>query len=147
MYIIASKKLVEIDIEDFEDVSGIEWKIDAHGYAYFDPRGSCKRVLMHRLISRAPADMVVDHVNGEPADNRRSNLRICTHAQNMRNRKTSKANKTGFKGVYAVRGRWASQIQFEGKGIHLGTFRSPEEAHLAYCEAAKRYHGEFARFS
>lgn len=88
----------------------------------------------------------VDHINGDPLDNRRINLRICTHTENMQNQRLPKNNTSGFKGVSAWKGRWMAQIMARGKHRVLGMFSTPEEAHVAYCEAAKALHGEFANF-
>jgi hypothetical protein len=104
---------------------------------------------VHRIISGCPPGMVVDHVNGNGLDNRRFNLRVCTHTQNMQNRKIHRNNQSGFKGVYfdpQVQGLpWRAQITANGKKHYLGRFSSPISAHQAYLKAAERFHGEFAR--
>lgn len=89
-----------------------------------------------------------DHINGNTLDNRRSNLRVVTRTQNNQNVTIRKHNKSGYKGVSLEKktGRWVAVIQANNKRIHLGTFDTPEEAYAAYCEAAKKYHGKFARF-
>lgn len=82
-------------------------------------------------------------------DNRRSNLRIATQAQNLWNCVTKKHSGTGLKGAYPRRGggkNFWSHITINGKVIYLGQFETAQEAHAAYCEAAKKYHGKFARF-
>lgn len=88
----------------------------------------------------------VDHINGNRLDNRRCNLRLATHEQNMHNARRRKDNSSGFKGVsWKVRDRkWYAAIEISGKRIHLGVFDTAEEAHVAYCGAADRLHGEFA---
>jgi HNH endonuclease len=91
--------------------------------------------------------LVADHINGNPLDNRRINLRVCPHAKNMLNRRMHKNNTSGFKGVTQVGpNRWAANIALEGHFYYLGVFDSPEKAHQAYCEAAAWLHGEFANF-
>ncbi|MBS6034003.1 MAG: HNH endonuclease [Pantoea sp.] len=89
----------------------------------------------------------IDHINGDPSDNRIQNLRPSTHQQNMCNRKVRKDNSSGFPGVCAHRstGKWQASIRVNGKRIHLGTYKTPEEAHQKYIEAAKLHHGEFVR--
>ena len=90
---------------------------------------------------------VADHRNGNGLDNRWVNLRVCTGPQNVCNRKISKNNTSGFKGVSETKGgRFMAAIAFQQKTYYLGTFDTPEEAHQAYCEAAIRLHGEFANF-
>lgn len=89
----------------------------------------------------------VDHINRDKADNRIENLRLATRSQNNANSCRPRTNTSGFKGVSwsnAV-GRWKAEIRARGKRYHLGYFDTPEEAHTAYCAAAKELHGEFAR--
>lgn len=107
-------------------------------------RGPRSTITMHRLILKAPVGIFVDHINGDSLDNRRQNLRFCTHAQNMRNRKPC-AGKDLPKGVNQVNGRYRAQIAVDGKQFHVGYFATPEAAGRAYDAAALRLHGEFAR--
>lgn len=91
----------------------------------------------------------IDHINGCRTDNRLSNLRLATHAENCQNHQRRPINTTGFKGVvryFDGRGGFRAQIKKDGKGMHLGVFDTAEEAHAAYCEAASRLFGKFARF-
>jgi len=89
----------------------------------------------------------VDHINGNTLDNRKINLRVCSHRENTANRCLGRNNTTGFKGVTQVGpDRWAASIGSEGRVYYLGAFDSPEKAHVAYCEAAAWLHGEFANF-
>ena len=90
----------------------------------------------------------LDHVLGDEADNRIERLREALRVQNNANSKRSKNNRSGFKGVTLAprcNDRWRARIAKGGQQISLGTFGSPEEAHIAYCEAALRLFGEFAR--
>ena len=88
----------------------------------------------------------IDHADGNPSNNAIANLREASHAQNQRNRGLQKNNSTGFKGVSrrADCNRWTARIRVNRKDICLGFFASPEEAHAAYCAAAKKFHEEFA---
>jgi hypothetical protein len=103
-------------------------------------------IQMHRLIMQPPRHLVVDHINGNGLDNRRANLRVCTQAENLRNRHTT-SNRSGFKGVTAVMGGFKAEIRTQVKRIYLGYFKTAEEAAHAYNEAAQTYHGEFARLN
>lgn len=105
-------------------------------------------ISIHRLITNCPDGMVIDHIDGNPANNCRNNLRICTTKQNTRNQSRRRDNTSGYKGVHWVpqNRKWRAMIKVEGIKIHLGLFPTPEEAHNAYCIAALKYHGEFARF-
>lgn len=89
----------------------------------------------------------VDHKNCVPYDNRILNLREATDSQNASNKHLYRNNTSGLKGAswHAPNGKWAGKIRINKKLIHLGYFESVEAAHAAYCEAAKKYHGEFAR--
>ena len=91
---------------------------------------------------------MVDHIDVDPTNNRWSNLRAATKAENMRNLPTPKHNTSGLKGATKVgRNRWVAQIQHNGKNNYLGTFATAEEAHEAYCRKAKELFGEYARFA
>ena len=106
-----------------------------------------RMVYVHRTIMGEPDGLQVDHRDGGGLNNRRGNLRVATSSQNMRNRRISSSNTSGFKGVYLSKtiGKWCAQITISHKQKHLGTFTSPEEAHAAYCRASEQYHGEFGR--
>jgi hypothetical protein len=105
-----------------------------------------KHKFLHRLIMGAPKGVEVDHINGEGRDNRRSNLRLCTHAENGRN-SVSRTGKSQYKGVYfdSRRGRWIARIRKDRKYHWLGSFHNEEDAARAYNLAAPKLHGEFAR--
>ena len=125
------------------------WRITNNGYVSrsFCTNGIVKKRLMHRLIMN-PKDLCpIDHINGNPLDNRRSNLRICVSAQNIQNKKSQKNNTSGCKGVYWHKGmkRWAAEIVARRVKYRLGFYHNIKDAALAYDLAANRYHGEFAR--
>lgn len=98
-----------------------------------------------RVIAAAPNGIVVDHINRDPLDNRRPNLRLCTIAENSRNRRRP-AGALGVKGVTRHRKKFRAQIKVDRKTIVLGSFETVAAAHEAYCAAAVRLHGEFASF-
>ena len=119
------------------------------GHLFFRIRGA--KLYVHRVAwlltfgEWPPA--VIDHINGDPSDNRIVNLRAATHRENIRNQAKRLDNTSGFKGVhlFARTGRWQAYITTNGKRKHLGYFSDPESAHAAYVAAAERLHGEFAR--
>lgn len=106
-------------------------------------------IYLHRLIMNPPNDMYVDHINGNPSDNRVSNLRVCTKHQNNINVTKRAGTSSVYKGVIYKhdRGKWQSRITFGGKTIYLGCYLSEEEAALAYNEKAKELFGEFAKLN
>lgn len=92
-----------------------------------------------------PADQI-DHIDGDPLNNRWGNLRLATNSENHCN-KLSPLNTSGYKGV-RFEGRWnlwRAEIKRFGKVHWLGYFGSAEAAFAAYCAAAEIHHGEFAR--
>ena len=88
-----------------------------------------------------------DHINGNPLDNRRSNLRWCTPAQNRENSSKWNRNTNGYKGIYYEedRGVWRAEIRKAGRKVFLGRFHTKREAAIAYDHAALGYFGEYAR--
>ena len=113
--------------------------VDKRGYARVG------RELLHRIIMWAEVGQFVDHINGNPSDCRRENLRFVTHQQNMMNRKVHAHSRTGVKGVAIHRGGYRARIRVDGKQRSLGTYSTIEEAANAYKVAALKHFGEFAR--
>jgi hypothetical protein len=90
--------------------------------------------------------VMIDHRDGNPSNNRWSNLRRATVSQNNANRRLHRNNKCGFKGVVQNHiGRWVASIYKNGQRHHLGCFATAQEAHAAYVAAARKLFGEFAR--
>lgn len=145
-----------VDAEDFEYLNQWKWKLNkgrAMRNQHIGTRGNWrdgkridKAVLMHRVIMGEPKDMDVDHKNHNTLDDRKTNLRICTHAENTANSVMQKRNTSGYKGVYFDKRRvkWYSQIRFMGKSYTLGLFESPVEAAKEYDHVAKQLYGEYA---
>lgn len=108
---------------------------------------SRNRKYFHRVVANATKNIIVDHINNDPTDNRRFNLRLCTKGENNLNRKIPKNNKSGHKGVYFNKNeqKYRAYIQIKGKNIHLGYYKCPKEASEAYNRAAIKYHKEFSR--
>jgi hypothetical protein len=144
---LAKDKSSVIDSESWELVSLFPWwAINSSGrlYAISYQRPA---ILMHRLLLDCPDDLFVDHKNGDGLDNRMQNLRICTHAENMRNRKRCSNCSSRFKGVHwdSHEKKWRAKIGLDGRYVRLGRFNSETQAALAYDKAARQFHGEFAR--
>lgn len=142
-YIQAGKYQTLVDPEDFERLRLMKWRaIGSKGYKYAYTSVDGKNVALHRMLMSAEGTNV-DHINRDTLDNRRCNLRICDHAENMRNRKQPAHSKQPYKGVEACKGSWRARIRVDGQRYHLGTFETPEEAYAAYCKASPLFHGEF----
>lgn len=141
-------KVAIVDDEDFEWLSKFKWCFDC-GYAArrTTKKEGMKLVYMHRYMSNVPNDMEIDHINGDKLDNRRENLRICTHSENVLNQPIHKNSKTGKKGVFKHQGKFVAAIRINNKKIYIGIYSTVDEASKAYDEAAKKYHGEFARLN
>lgn len=119
------------------------------GYRFGTLLGRC--FLAHRVIwamyyGEWPKEEI-DHINCNKEDNRISNLRSASRLQNMRNVRVKSSNRCGFKGVtfHAETGKWRARINQSRTSISLGLFDTPEAAHSAYCLAAEKQNGEFAR--
>ncbi len=106
-----------------------------------------KALALHRVITGAPQNMLVDHINHNILDNRKCNLRVCTRSQNAMNMiKTKNIKSSKFKGVTKSKSkkRWRSYIKIKQKQINLGHFTTELEGAKAYNLAALKYFGEFA---
>lgn len=149
-YVLKSGAIIEIDPEDLFKVMKHNWRVDEKGYVVTNSsrkdNPKRNRIFLHRYLTDCPEGMVVDHEDGNPLNNKRKNLRICTHAQNSRNRKINKKGTSKFKGVSFNKRdkRWVSVIGFENKTISLGYFKEEKDAALAYNRKAVELFGEFA---
>jgi len=133
-----------VDDEDYKKASQYRWYLSAKGYAR-----SSKGVSLHRLIMDCPKDKFIDHINMDKLDNRKSNLRFATNAENHANRGLNKNNSSGYKGVIfdESRRKWRAFIHVGGRSIFLGRFKKKDDAATAYNKAAENYFGNFARFN
>jgi hypothetical protein len=144
------------EVLDYDPQTGIFTRAgkragSSNGCGYLRIRVDGQRYLAHRLAwlhvhGVWPSDQI-DHVNTDRADNRIANLRDASRSQNHANTPLSRANTSGFKGVYWAphTARWRAAIKVNGKKRHLGYFYSANDAALAYEAAANKMFGEFAR--
>jgi HNH endonuclease len=155
MQIIVDGYIVCLDDDCGELVKSHQWRIyesrSTPDHPYVWTTVDWKLMAMHRLIMGNPEGMHIDHRDGNPLNNRRDNLRICTRSQNKANSKLYRNNQSGFKGVSFVKARhrlpWLACVYHNRKRIDLGWFATPAEAHEAYKVGALRIFGEFARFA
>lgn len=144
-------KYALIDDEEYEKVKNFSWYAakmrNGRYYVQCSKNSSHKALKLHRVIMNCNNSKIkIDHINRNPLDNRKNNLRFCTNSQNGQNVNKSKRNTSGFKGVYfrSDRNKWRSYITVDKKIIYLGLFNSKKEASIAYNNATLKYHKEFS---
>ena len=142
-----TETIVDSDISDA--IRNAKWRLHTNGYVM--TRWNGKTGLLHRLLlglepGKASSRVCVDHINGNRLDNRRSNLRLCDHSQNVSNTPKRIDNTSGVKGVcwYAKRNKWTTYVTFRGKQYYLGYYENFDEAVAVVAAARLRLHGEFA---
>jgi len=144
-----------VDDEDYDMLIAMgKWCTNGNRgniYAVRNEKRNGKKIIigMHRIIMNEPNGLCIDHINGDALDNRKSNLRICSHAENIRNGKKGKNCSSSYKGVgwFKLRKKWRARIMIDYKDKHLGLFSNEIDAAKAYDEAARELHGEFARLN
>lgn len=134
-----------IDAEDAPLVSTRNWYALCERRTIYAASGHEKLRLHHVLLPR-DGDFIVDHIDGDGLNNRRSNLRSATPLQNSMNQRLRRDSKTGFRGVSKRKEKFVAGIGRTSR-LHLGQFSTADEAAAAYDEAARRIHGEFARLN
>lgn len=133
-----------VDASDYEEVSKYKWYASRHGRTvYATCVKSGKAVYMHRMIMKARKGALVDHTDGNGLNNRRCNLRKCTHQQNRAN-VGPRGGSSRFVGVYRQRDKWIAGIRYRGKTLYLGVFDDEVEAAKARDRKAYELHGEHA---
>lgn len=102
--------------------------------------------IMHN--GEIPEGMEIDHINGNPLDNRIENLRLASRSQNAFNTRIRKSNKSGVKGVNwnKANNNWRARITVNKKEIEIGSYETIEEAKVAIAAARIKYHGDYANF-
>lgn len=107
---------------------------------------------LHRMIflfhyGYLTSGLEIDHIDGNPSNNRIENLREVTKSQNAQNAKIRSDNTSGVKGVYwnKERQKWCARLRVNGKNKSLGNYKTLEEAEAVIREAREKYHGEYAR--
>lgn len=140
-------KVALIDDEDFEWANQWKWSLRSRGYV--NRTSGKKTIWLHREIMKTPQGFDTDHINGDKLDNRKLNLRICTHSQNLMNQKLNSKNTSGFRGIVwkPKRKKWQVQIKKNQKIYHGGYFKNKLEAVRVYNIKVKELFGEFARLN
>jgi hypothetical protein len=127
------------------DVAG---RIGKRGYKYLTFYQ--KKYYVHRIIwlmHYGTLPKILDHIDGNPLNNRIENLRECSDSENLCNAKIRSNNTSGIKGVcwFKPRQKWRARISLNKKEYHLGYFDTKEEAEIAVIDARPKIHQEFAR--
>lgn len=139
-----------VDEADYEFLSQFKWFATGESkcWVYAATNKGSRNRPMHRILMGEPIGFKVDHWDGDTLNNRRSNLRVCSNAENIRNMKI-RGGTSQFKGVYWNKDRkhWRAQIMLDYKKRNLGGFSTEEDAARAYDAAALRLFGEFARLN
>lgn len=146
--LLNSKLVAYVDDEDYEEISQYRWRLHSNGRHAITYQNSYKGTFMHVMIMNTPGNMDTDHKDGNGLNNIRSNLRICTHSDNVRNRIQGRGA-SGYVGVtwHRQANKWMAQLMVDYKTVYLGLFKTPEEAALKRDEAAREYHGEFGVYN
>jgi len=147
---LSQGQIAQVDDEDYEFLNQWGW------HAFHDGRNSYARrvnnikhvtyrYFMHRVLLSPPNNLQIDHIDHNGLNNQKYNLRFCTYAQNGMNKRCS--GKSGYLGVFISSGYITSAIKVNGKQIYLGSYKTIEDAALAYNKAASKFHGEYANLN
>jgi hypothetical protein len=156
-----SRLLMEKTIPKSEGLAGTSKFLNGKPYAArseYLPEAWKKRAASHARTILMSVSLLgpkkgeeVDHINRDTLDNRRKNLRVGTKPQNLWNQKIRSTNTSGFKGVdwkqWENSGAWCARLSHNSKRVHIGYFKTAEEAARAYDQKAKELFGEFARLN
>lgn len=138
---------VKIDIEDIERVQQHKWHINDNDQKYVTSESFEERtVRLHRFLMDCPKDKIVDHIDRDIFNCRKSNLRICSRTENNWNAGVRRDSGTGIRGVYfdKTSGKYKAHIQVNKKRINLGTFSGIDEAIKIRRKAEKTHYGDYA---
>lgn len=144
------KNILLIDAEDGHLLNEYTWYVASDGYVVADTGnrkdGTRKILRLHRLVMGATAGQIVDHVNRDKLDCRKSNLRFANNSTNGMNRSVQANSKSGIKGVSwsKQKNKWRITCSVMGRQHHLGYAKNIDEARLKYAQKIKKYHGEFS---
>ena len=148
---LTQDKFAIVDAEDYEELSKYKWHVMKCRRTEYAARYSTSRkyILMHRVLLNAPPHRLVDHRDGNGLNNRKHNLRLCTHQENLYNQRPRLGTTSRFRGVCwrKTRRKYDAKIQKDGKRYYLGYFHDEIEAAVAYDIKAMELFGQFAYFN
>ena len=133
------------DLEDYDKIKNYRWFL-SNNYPSSHNKLDGSIIRLHRFIMNCPDGYVVDHINRNKLDNRKTNLRICTSSENNKNIPKRRDNNSGYPGVTLNRqkNRWVARIGYNNGYIYLGTYDKKEDAIRAKKDAERKYFGDFA---
>jgi hypothetical protein len=148
------RKYTLVDDEDFEYLNQWKWYPHIVSGKYYARRSKTKdeiednpheskSIYMHRVIIKCPEGYEIDHIDMNPLNNQKSNLRVCRSYENACNKK-KQSKLFRYKGLAKSGNRWTSKIRFKNKIYYLGLYKFKKDAAKAYNCAAKILHGEYA---
>ena len=139
---------VKIDNDDLEKCSKLTWQYAKNKDSkYIQTRIKGKMIKLHRYIMNMNnSNLVVDHINRNPLDNRKSNLRICSYKENSFNKSIRVDNTSGIPGVsfHKTNKKWRAKIKYNNLTIHLGYFEDINEALINRRVAEEILFGEYS---
>lgn len=147
----------EVDDEDYDYLNQWKWHVQLRQNGevaavrrnIITDKGQ-RGLQMHRvLLSLTDKNILCDHIDRNPLNNQKSNLRVCNKFENGKNRTSAKGSTSKFLGVgfLSKKNRWIAQIRIDKKLTYLGCFKTEEEAGKCYDQAAQKYHKEFANLN
>lgn len=148
-------KVALVDDEDYDFLMKFKWAASDYSGKFYVKgwnkggliKGMGNNIRMHRVIMNVTdSSIFIDHINGNPLDNRKSNLRVCTHLENSRNLVKKKNCSSQYKGVswHKKYNKWQASIRIDGILLNLGRHQSEMDAAIAYDAKARELFGEFA---
>ena len=148
---LTQNQVALVDDEDYDYLNQWKWCVIKNKKGYYairatGPRKHRKYIFMHLFIMNTPSNLQVDHIDHNGLNNQKYNLRNCTAQENQRNSTARGSSKYRGVSVYWENGikRIKAAIAINGKTLHLGLFKTEEDAALVYDKAVKVYYGEFA---
>lgn len=147
-----------VDDDDYDELIKYHWRVRVFKHTSYATRvmrinGVQRTISMHRQILGIldTPELRADHIDFNGLNNQKSNLRTCTHQQNNKYKQSAKKSRSKYLGVAPIsklhNKRYRATIYHNYKQYHLGYYATEEEAALAYNEAAKKFHGEFANLN